>query len=58
MLGNLIVENKTSTNMYNVTALLIGIDCPSVQFKTLKVPNLEPKENNSWSYNVNSNDPT
>ena len=34
MVGKLEVENQTATNMYNVTALLIGIDCPSVDFNT------------------------
>lgn len=57
MVGNLVVENQTSTNMYNVTALLIGIDCPSVDFNTNKLNLMGPKDTNSWSFNVNSNDP-
>ena len=42
--------------MYNVTSLLIGIDCPSINFNTKKVPILSSKDENQWSFNVNSND--
>ena len=38
--------------MYNLTSLLIGIDCPSLDFKAEKISILEPKKENLWGFKI------
>ena len=51
--GFLSVSNNTSTSIYNMTALLIGLDCPSLNFENEKIDIFESKKEKLWNFKIN-----
>lgn len=50
--GSLVVQNNTVNNIYNVTALLIGINCPSLDFSPCKISQIEGKQSQRWDFRI------
>lgn len=51
------MKNNTKISIFNVTAMLIGIDCPSLDFGHKKIEKIEGGNSESWKFTLNINNP-